>query len=171
MEFRLTDSGHPRRLAFGSGSSTTCTCQSALAVSIRGLDLRSVEPRAGHFTDGGGGGPLMGAGQPLSPNNKTATRPDSDDRCLSPFVGRALDHLVLGLRGRQGERSSSFLRPPIDSVVALSFPAMPHLLQNEVRPGGAGVAQLVERDLAKVEVVGSRPITRSISKSAKGTSM
>ena len=26
----------------------------------------------------------------------------------------------------------------------------------------AGVAQLVERDLAKVEVVGSRPITRSI---------
>jgi hypothetical protein len=27
---------------------------------------------------------------------------------------------------------------------------------------GAGVAQLVERDLAKVEVVGSRPITRSI---------
>jgi hypothetical protein len=39
---------------------------------------------------------------------------------------------------------------------------MRHLLQNEVRPGGAGVAQLVERDLAKVEVVGSRPITRSI---------
>ena len=27
---------------------------------------------------------------------------------------------------------------------------------------GAGVAQLVERDLAKVEVVGSRPITRSM---------
>jgi hypothetical protein len=28
---------------------------------------------------------------------------------------------------------------------------------------GAGVAQLVERDLAKVEVVGSSPITRSIT--------
>ena len=28
----------------------------------------------------------------------------------------------------------------------------------------AGVAQLVERDLAKVEVVGSYPITRSMSK-------
>jgi hypothetical protein len=50
----------------------------------------------------------------------------------------------------------------IDGLADTVFPwrVRRKLLNIDVR--GAGVAQLVERDLAKVEVVGSRPITRSI---------
>ena len=36
-------------------------------------------------------------------------------------------------------------------------------------PGVAGIAQLVERDLAKVEVAGSNPAVRSIRKRFGGT--
>src|SRR5271166_6463649 len=47
-----------------------------------------------------------------------------------------------------------------DTPLSSAWPGRRNLLKIY---GGAGVAQLVERDLAKVEVVGSRPITRSIS--------
>ncbi len=47
---------------------------------------------------------------------------------------------------------------PPAGPVACAWPGRRNLLKIY---RGAGVAQLVERDLAKVEVVGSRPITRS----------